>query len=326
MKLTPADLAHSRGPLTRSVWLVAGAEAVLVREVVIRLETQVTSAGPLERQVFWIERTLEPALVESYELPSLFNPRRLFLLHVMTPAWPVALVPWLTERLEHPTPETWIVVTVPGLERGFRESALYRRFLEVGGVVECWPPDTGRWADEIDRRARNHRLAPTPEARALLVDLTEGNLLALEGALEILELGQGTGLLDAGAVGALLGSAARHGPFDLAQAAIGGDPARVLALTLALEREGVEPPLVLGALAHELHQVLGAPGPRPPPAKLRLYETARRRGRRFWYARLCELQAVDLVIKGQRPGRPFEAILMLALRMAAFGWAGASAA
>ncbi|EQD51591.1 DNA polymerase III, delta subunit [mine drainage metagenome] len=326
MKLTPVDLARAKGPLPKSIWLIAGAETVLVREALGAIEKRIGSLGPIEREVFWIERTLEPGLVEAHDNPSLFNPRRLFVLHVMSTSWPSGLVPWLTDRLANPLPETWIVVTIASLERSLRESALYRLFLKDGGVVECWPPDSGRWGTEVDRRARANGLVPTPEARALLVHLTEGNLLALEGALKVLHLGQGPGPLEADAVGALLGAASRHGPFELAEAAIGGDPYRVLTITLELERDGAELPLVLGTLAHELHQVLGAPGARVHPRKLQLYERARRRGRRFWYDRLVELQAVDLVVKGQKPGRPFEAILLLALRMAAFDWAGGTVA
>ncbi|MHB1543278.1 MAG: DNA polymerase III subunit delta [Gammaproteobacteria bacterium] len=321
MKLTPLDLARAKGPLPQSIWLIAGSETVLVREALGEIEKKVGSPGAIERHVFWVERTLEPGLLEAHDNPSLFNPRRLFVLQVMTPTWPAGLVPWLTDRLTNPAPETWIVVTIAGLERSLRESALYRLFLKEGGVVECWPPDAERWGAEVDRRARLVGLMPTPEARDLLVHLTEGNLLALEGALQVLRLGEGPGPLTADAVGALLGAASRHGPFELAEAAIGGDPQRVLAMTLELERDGAEPPLVLGTLAHELHQVLGPPGARIHPRKLRLYEKARKRGRRFWLDRLIELQAVDLVIKGQKPGQPFEAILLLALRMAAFGWA-----
>lgn len=321
MKITPVELTRSKGPLTPSLWLVAGAEVVLVREVLVKLEERARSIGPIEREVFWIERTLDAGLMEAHDNPSLFNPRRLFVVHVMSPSWPPALVPWLTERLTHPAPETWILVTVPGLERPLRESALYKLFLKAGGLVECWPPDAARWASEVDRRAREEGLRPTSEARELLVHLTEGNLLALEGALRVLRLAGGAGPLDVDSVGALLGSASRHGPFDLAEAAIGGDPRRVLAMTLALERDGAEAPLVLGTLAHELHQVLASPGAHVLPRKAGLYEAARKRGRPFWHERLVELQAVDLVVKGQKPGRPFEAILLLALRMAGFAWA-----
>ena len=326
MKLTPVDLARAPRLLPRSVWLIAGAEPVLVREALHQIEERILALGPIERNVFWIERTLDPGLFEALDNPSLFNPRRLFILHVMTPSWPGGLVSWLNDRLSKPEPETWIVVTVGGLERPLRESALYRHFVSAGGVVECWPPGALQWDAEVDRRLRAAHLALTPEARELFVHCTEGNLLALQGAIEIIRLGADPGPLEATAVALFLGSASRHGPFELAEAAISGDPSRVFAITRELERDGVEPPLVLGTLAHELHQVLRRSQSPVQPRKLHLYEKARRRGTRFWYEKLLALEATDLVIKGQRPGRPWEAILLLALRMAGLEWPGRWAA
>jgi DNA polymerase-3 subunit delta len=296
-------------------WLIAGAEPVLVGETWRWIRDRMERMGPFERRIFRPERVLDPAFFDDYRTPSLFSERRLFELHLPGPSLSAAGASGLGDLLEHAVPSTWLAVHVPSLDRTVRQGAFYGRFVSRAQVVECWPPDTARWGTEVERRARVHGVVFDADGRELLASLTEGNLLGLEAALEILELNEPDRPVTGAQVASVLGASSHYGPFDLAEAALNGNPGQVFERMQAIFGAAAEWPLVLGTLVHEIRAVLTSPGPQAPARKQVVYEKARRRGRAFWYRRLEEAARVDLVVKGRQPGRPGDALLTLALHM-----------
>ncbi len=297
-------------------WLIAGSDPVLVGEMWDWIRRRMGRMGSYERRVFRPERTLDPGFLDDYRTGSLFSERRLFELHLSAPTLQGAGVSALGDLLEQPAaPSTWLAIHLPSLDRGVRQSALYSRFVSRAQVVECWPPDPVRWNAEVERRAREHKVAFGPGGGELLAALTEGNLLGLEAALQVLELDEPDHPVTESEVAGVLGASAQYGPFDLAEAALSENPGRVFEIFRTLAETTGEWPLVLGTLVHEIHAVLGAGGSQAPPRKQSLYEKARRRGRPFWYRRLEEAARADLVVKGRKPGRAGETLLRLVLHM-----------
>jgi DNA polymerase-3 subunit delta len=315
VKLTPRQLKEFDRFEESPFWLIAGSDPVLVGEVWSWIRSRMGQGGAYERRVFRPERTLDPGFFDDYRTASLFSERRLFEVHLPTPTVQTTGASALSDLLEEVVPATWLAVHLPGLDRGLRLGAFYTRFTSHGQVVECWPPDPIRWDAEVERRAREHGVIFGADGRELLTALTEGNLLGLEAALRILELDELDHPVTGTEVARVLGAGAHYGPFDLAEAALAGNPGRVFEIFQALDQASGEWPLMLGALVHEIHAVLGAQGPPAPPRKQSLYEKARRRGRPFWYRRLEEAARADLVIKGRKPGQATDRLLTLVLHM-----------
>ena len=104
----------------------------------------------------------------------------------------------------------------------------------------------------ITGRARQHGLSITPAAAELLADRVEGNLLAADQELAKLALILDDGRVDEDAVLASVATSARFDVFRLSDAVVAGDLRRSFTVLDGLRTEGIQPPLVLWALAREI--------------------------------------------------------------------------
>lgn len=85
----------------------------------------------------------------------------------------------------------------------------------------------------------------------------EGNLLAAVQEVEKLRLLRDPGHLDEAGLLAAICDNTRFDLFDLTDAALAGDRARVARVIVGLAGEGTAPPLVLWVLARELRMLVG---------------------------------------------------------------------
>ncbi|MFO1427936.1 MAG: DNA polymerase III subunit delta [Steroidobacteraceae bacterium] len=173
------------------------------------------------------------------------------------------------------------------------------------------------------------RARAPPRARAqrggqarLLADRVEGNLLAAHQELEKLRLLADGRTLGADEVRAhpVADSATLRRVFQLGEAVLVGDAPRAMRVLDGLRGEGIEPTLVLWALARELRMLWalrladsGAAGALEPPSHAAALQKARRRLPRFPVARLnARALRADRMIKGRLAGSPWDEMLLLA--------------
>lgn len=123
---------------------------------------------------------------------------------------------------------------------------------ECGGIVQVWPVDLKDLPRWIDGRMRRAGLVPDQEAVRLIADRVEGNLLAADQEIEKLRLLLGEGPVSGTEVDDAVADSSRFDVFKLTDAALGGNAVRALRILSGLREEGVEPPLVIWALAREL--------------------------------------------------------------------------
>lgn len=184
-------------------------------------------------------------------------------------------------------------------------------------------------------------MTPSDEAVALLVERVEGNLLAAAQEIEKLLLLHGTGPLDADAVAESVGNSARFDIYGLVDSALEGDAARSVRILGALKGEGTEPVLVLWALAREVrslsamaYEISRGAQVDAVLARRRVWERRKplvkaglkRHGASRWQALLRRCGRVDRVIKGVAPGRAWDELLQLSMRIAGVNVPGPSAA
>jgi DNA polymerase III subunit delta len=174
----------------------------------------------------------------------------------------------------------------------------------------------------LHSRARQLEVEIEPAAAQLIVDRVEGNLLAAKQELEKLSLLADGKSISADMVLRSVGDSARYDVFQLAEAAAAGDASRALRMLLGLKSEGVEPALILWALARELRGLWQA------RERGRLRSTVRGSGwnlaatpspralsrlKQLPLARLLiEASYTDRVIKGLAMGDPWSALTGLA--------------
>ncbi|MGA3157853.1 MAG: DNA polymerase III subunit delta [Steroidobacteraceae bacterium] len=254
LKLTPESLtAHLAGSLL-PIYLVSGDEPLLCAESADAIRASARAAGFSERQVFFIDRTGAPwdELLQSAQSMSLFTERRL--LEIRMPSGrPGTGAARLLKLLEAAGPELMLLILTGKLDREVADSEWARLAQARGGWVPIWPVAAAQFPQWMRQRLRGAGIEVSEEALQLLVQRTEGNLLAAQQEAEKLALLLGPGARAGIAeIAASSGESARFNHFQLADACAAMDAERALRVLDGLRAEGAEALLVLWALAREL--------------------------------------------------------------------------
>jgi DNA polymerase III subunit delta len=332
MRVRPEQLEANLARGLRPVYLVSGDEPLLVQEAADAIRARARAQGHGERELMNVEAGFDwSALLAACESLSLFAERRLIELRMPTakPGDPGARA--LEAYAARPAEDAVLLIVAGKLDAGAQKSKWLAALDAAGVIVQVWPVDARQLPGWIAARMRTRGMAPTAEAVALLAARVEGNLLAAAQEIDKLLLLHGTGAIDADAVAAAAADSARFDVYDLAGCVLEGDAARAVRILEGLRGEGVEPPLVLWALARELRGLAamafeverGA----PPDAVLgrhRVWEKRKplmrralqRHGAARWQALLRQCGRVDRVLKGAAPGRVWDELLQLTIHIA----------
>ena len=171
-------------------------------------------------------------------------------------------------------------------------------------------------------------LKPTPEAVQLLAERVEGNLLAAAQEIDKLALLHGASIVDDKTITATVSDSARFDVYGLVDAALEGESARCLRMIDGLRAEGIEPVIVIWALARELRSLTqmawGMAHGETTASVMNRHKVWRTRQplvgkalRRYklvaWQALLGKCAEIDRIVKGQAPGNTWDELVQLCL-------------
>jgi len=341
MKLRADELrAHLRDGL-QPVYLVTGDEPFLLDEALTEIRVAAREAGFDERQVLDADAGFDWGELHAVAVSmSLFASRRLLELRLAGGKAGQNGARALAEYCAEPATDVLLLINAGRMEPKQRNAAWVKAVERAGVLVQAWPVQPRQLPQWIERRMRAAGLQPSGEAAALIAERAEGNLLAAVQEIEKLRLIHGEGPVDVDAVRAAVAESARFDVFDLVDAAVAAQPARAVRIARVLRQEGVEPTLVLWALAKELRTLAtlrsaldGGEQPARAFQRLRLWKSrqqlmgsaARRGSAEAWERLLARAGQVDRVNKGAAPGRPWDELVQLAVMMARLGTARRSA-
>ena len=240
----------------RPVYLVAGAEHLLVMEAADALRARAKELGYLERDVFDVEANFDwNQLGDASRTMSLFASHKLIDLRLPTGRPGKEGSAAIVEYCASPPPDTVLLVTANDWSSkhvGAWSTAIER----VGVAAIAWPLKREELPDWIGARAASRGLRMSADAMALLADRIEGNLLAAAQEIDKLALLHAGETLDVEALEASVADDARYDVFRLADAAIGGDAGRALHIVAGLRAEGEELIPLLGWMLNQLRLLL----------------------------------------------------------------------
>ncbi|MNP22449.1 DNA polymerase III subunit delta [compost metagenome] len=185
----------------------------------------------------------------------------------------------------------------------------------------------------INQRLQQAGLSAQRDAVDLIAARVEGNLLAAAQEIEKLKLLAEGSQITVETVQAAVADSARFDVFGLVDAILNGEAAHALRMLEGLRGEGVEPPVILWALARELRQLAGLAQQfsqgvpldkafsqaRPPIWDKRrplVSKALQRLSAQRWAQLLQDAQRIDAQIKGQAEGSPWIGLARLSLLMA----------
>ncbi len=333
MKLRADQISsHLAGGLA-PVYLVSGDEPFQLDEVSGAIRTAAQQQGHADRQILHVERSFDwNTLGASADALSLFAEKRLIELRLPGGKPGDAGSKALVAYVANPPADTVLLIISGKLESSQQRSKWFKAIEQVGVVVQIWPIETGRLPGWLKQRMALRDMQSTPEALQMLVDRVEGNLLAADQELEKLRLLTGGGVVDAAQVATAVSDSARYDIFTLVDVALGGDAGRAVRMLHGLRAEGMEPVLVLWALAREIRSLAGmaaelADG-KGTAAVLQQYRVWEKRksavsaalrrhpGEAAWLSMLQQCGRIDRNIKGLAAGKPWDELLQLTARLA----------
>lgn len=322
---------HLEGPLA-PVYVVSGDEPLQLAEAADAIRAAARRQGFGERQVMHVGAGFDwNGLAAACDSLSLFAERRLFDLRLPDSGPGKEGAAALAAYAGAPSADNLLLVTCGKLDKRQQQSVWFKALDGAGAALQVWPVEPGQLPGWIARRMRARGLEPSAGAARLLAAQVEGNLLAAAQEVEKLWLLHGEGAIDEAAVAQAVADSARFDVFELVDAALAGERARTVRVLEGLRGEGVEPVLVLWALAREIRSLAamardlkGGKGVDAVMGQHRVWDKRKpvvraalqRHPPGRWYGLLARAARVDRMIKGVEPGKPWDELLQLALLIA----------
>ncbi len=257
MKLKPEQLSnHLKQPLL-PVYLLTGAEPLLIQEAGDLLRQTARQSGFNDRSVFHADAGFSwESLLQSSQSMSLFSDKQLLELHIPTGKPGSKGGPILTQLLESPSPDNLILIYCPKLDASAQRSSWFKAVDKAGAVLQYWPVEPQQLPGWIQQRCRTIGLSIDSDAAQQLADRVEGNLLAASQELEKLKLLSDSGSIDEALIAGGVADNARYDVYALIDAALEARPSRCLKILQGLRGEGIDAIVVLGSLTWELRKLL----------------------------------------------------------------------
>lgn len=253
MRLRGEDLAARLERNLARIYLISGAEPLLVQEAADAVRTAARGRGYSERERLAVEPGFDwQSLRFVGQSRSLFAERRIIELQMGSASPGTDGSKALAAYAADPPDDTLLLIVCGKLEAAAQRSRWLKTIEQAGAWVQVWPIEPGRLPAWIAERLRGHGLLPDADALRMMSERVEGNLLAAAQEIEKLAVLVPPGTVSVDDVVKAVGDSARFQLFDLADAALAGDVVRVVRVLAGLRDEGVEPVLISWSLVREI--------------------------------------------------------------------------
>ena len=332
MKVAFDQLGARLNSSTAAVYLVTGDEPLQVDEAMVKIRQYVQTQGFDTREVLHVEPGFDwHELNVSCQNLSLFSDKKLIELRLSEPKVGMAGSQALIYYTAHYSTENVLLISMPKLDPAAQKSKWYLALDEVGVIVPVWPVPAERIEGWLQQRMRQKGLQPQAGVVKRLAQATEGNLLAAVQEIEKMRLLFGEGSIDLSQVSECVSDNARFDVFEVVDAVLSGQIARMTRVLYRVQQEGYEPIIVLWALQREIRQLAGMAQAlehgdsvdrvlsrfRVWKKRQPLVRTGLSRLRfRQWHRLLVDCARIDQTIKGLHKGDVWFKLELLCLNMA----------
>ncbi len=309
-----SQLEQGFGPL----YLLFGAEILLVEEALDLIRSGAKAAGYMERLRFTVEPGFDwYQILEHAQAMSLFAEKRLIELRMQSGKPGDAGAKALIEYAEtQKSPDTTLVVISGSIEKRSQGTKWFKSVENNGTVIECPAISADRLPDWVSKRMASKGLNFEFEAVERLCHFVEGNLLAAAQEINLLALLYPDKKITAETIELAIADHARFNVYTYVDACLTGSVHRVTRILQSLRREQIEPIIILWALARDtriLCQLASAMDHGEQPQSLFkrygiwssrsgiINAALRRLSRPQWENQLRRIGRADLMVKGAAP-------------------------
>lgn len=319
MQVKQHDLSGSLQRGLQPIYLVNTDDPLLQEEACDAILAAARAQQYDERTVMHVDPSFDwSALQQDTAALSLFASRRVFDVRNPGGKFDKEASAVLRSYIADLPPDTLLLIRSARLDGRQRQSAWFKALDAAGVIVTIYdlsPQEMPRW---LRGRLKQAGLSLSNEALAYLSEKVEGNLLAARQHIDKLKLQDLAEPISLEDLMACIEDASSYGAFDLANAVLGGEQARVVRALRSLQDEGLSVFPVLGAVGASLRNVLGGRARYGPLADL-AKAFQRRQSREAIAEAIGQLALIDAQGKGQLLGSEWESLERLLLNLAGDG-------
>lgn len=258
MNIRLDQLSSALAKKLEPLYLLAGAEPLLVQESRDLIIQAAREQGFLERQIFQVDKKFDwQGLGMAGMEQSLFASRKIIDLRVPTGKPGIEGGKYFVEYAERPDPDVLLVISCGAWDGATRKTKWASELAKAGGLVEIWPVKPGELPGWIARRMKVAGLKADNEAVRLLAEFVEGNLLAAQQEIDKISLLNSGESVTVDSIREAVSSSARFDAFRLGECLLQGRAADCLRVAAGLQRTGAAIQAVMGALIYQLNQLEG---------------------------------------------------------------------
>ena len=257
MKIPFQQLSTQLSKTLAPVYFVSGDEPFQLDEASRMIREAAAQQGFSERHVYHVERGFDwQQLLALGSAMSLFAEKKCVELRLPSAKPGTEGAKVLQSYVAQPPDDCVLLISAGKLEAAQLKAKWLKAVEAAGVLVQVWPIELSRLPQWIQQRLSQRGMQAKPEVLQVLAERIEGNLLAADQELEKLYLLHGAVELSMDQVQAAVTDSARYDVFSFADATLLGDAQRVTRLLFGLRAEGIEPVLVLWALAREIRALV----------------------------------------------------------------------
>ena len=253
MKLRPDQLGVHLQRQLLPVYIIAGDEPLQVSECCDLIRQRARQQGFTERHVYHVEGNFDWGdFLENANSLSLFSDKQILEVRMPSgkPGDPGRKA--LAEYLRHPSEDNLLLIICDRIDAATQKAKWFKELEQAGLFIPVWPVENDKLPGWIARRLKSAGFEATQDALTLLAERVEGNLLAAAQEIEKLKLLARDSKIDADTIRESVSDSARYDVFQLTDSALSGDIKGSVRILGGLRSEGIEPPIILWALAREI--------------------------------------------------------------------------
>ncbi len=256
MRVYPDQLAKQVAPL-KPCYLIFGDDPWLCETTKATIYAQAKAEGFEEK----IQLTQETGfnwndLLEEWNTMSLFASRRIIELHLPQAKPGSDGSAQLQALMQSVNPDILLLLTGPKLASEQTRSKWFKALDEQGIYVPCTTPEGAQFQRWLQGRIHHFGLNLTQDAQQLLYNLYEGNLLAADQALQLLQLLNPNEQVTSEQLSQYFEDQSRFSVFQLADTLLNNQQDKAQHILAQLQAEGVAMPILLWGQFKELTTLL----------------------------------------------------------------------
>lgn len=311
------------------VYLISGDVPLLVRDAKDAISNAANQAGHDQRHTLTVGTGFDWSQFRQLtQNLGLFGDKQLIVIHNNSAKFDANGVDAILEYCQQPAADTVLIIVTSKLSAAQQRTKWFKAVAECGATTAIWPVTAAQLPRWIQQRMQQMKIRADQASIQMLAEMTEGNLLATQQALEKLRLLFPDQNISTEQMAAAISDSSKFNVFDLMNYALQGNAARCVNVIQHLRHEGSEATLVLWGLCREIRHLLTlqqqiARGANPSQLLAREWASRKsliqhalsRHNIAALQHMLCFAKKIDEAIKGYSAANAWDQLMQLSLML-----------